>query len=103
MIPQHATAAAAREFPCSCSETFAARGRVDPTCRHDDLQRALEAAFAATVPPTCCLRCRRAWDQQVSADGAPPALVAAGPMFVCSTCGDKRCPAAADHRAACTA
>lgn len=42
----------------------------------------------------CCIRCWKEAD-----DGDPTRF---RPLIVCSTCGNKRCPQATDHRHACT-
>lgn len=51
-----------------------------------------------TTPPACgCRRCLRERDAR-DAQGWPILL---GTMVVCLRCGDKRCPAAFDHRSPC--
>lgn len=47
-----------------------------------------------------CLRCARERGDKPSASIG--LRFDSGPMIVCSTCGNKRCPRAADHRNACT-
>lgn len=50
----------------------------------------------------CCLQC---WDDYTAAlpSDAPLTLQLHPKMFLCPTCGNKRCPKASDHRQACTA
>lgn len=48
-IPDFVRRAAEREFPCICLDDYKARDRVDPSCRHDDMQHALEAAWKAMI------------------------------------------------------
>lgn len=101
MFPDHAIKAAEREFSCRCNEGYTVRGLIDPDCRCDDMRHALEAAWGALHPPTCCRHCREVCDAQARQDGAPFSLIIARPMFVCPSCGDKRCAKAADHREPC--
>jgi len=44
MIPDHASKAAEREFPCRCNEGYSSRGLLDTDCRCDDMRHALESA-----------------------------------------------------------
>lgn len=45
--------------------------------------------------------CRRCAKERISA-GADPFSLAVVRMFLCPTCGNKRCPKATDHRLTCT-
>lgn len=44
-VPDEVLTAARREFTCCCDEGFTQRGRVDPRCRHDDMEHALAAVL----------------------------------------------------------
>ena len=47
--------------------------------------------------PKCCFSCRNKWM------GQSPLFGCFIPLFiVCSSCGNKRCPKASDHRLECT-
>lgn len=49
---------------------------------------------------TCpCYRCTK---ERAEAERWPPLDFRMHRMFVCTACGNKRCPHAADHRNACT-
>jgi hypothetical protein len=52
-----------------------------------------------TVDPTCCIRCSERAD--ITDPLVMPRQVMV--MYACSTCGNKRCPHATDHRLRCTA
>ena len=45
--------------------------------------------------------CYRCWDER-TADGDIKLRMTTLRMFLCPTCGNKRCPKASDHRLACT-
>lgn len=57
----------------------------------------IDAAIEASKPQCDCLTCIR--ERGDTIDGLPHELCE---MIVCTTCGNKRCPKANDHRNACT-
>ncbi len=50
---------------------------------------------------SCCARCFDEYVAALPAD-APFSLRFCHGMFLCPTCGNKRCPTASDHRQGCT-
>jgi DNA-directed RNA polymerase subunit RPC12/RpoP len=45
--------------------------------------------------------CYRCWDERTQGDGIMERMTSRR-MFLCPTCGNKRCPKASDHRLACS-
>lgn len=48
-----------------------------------------------------CGKCYRCWDERTQ-DAPIMERAMSRTMFLCPTCGNKRCPKASDHRLACT-
>ncbi|MDX5935670.1 hypothetical protein DLNHIDIE_00085 [Acidithiobacillus thiooxidans ATCC 19377] len=52
--------------------------------------------------PTCCYRCAESWEDAHCDKETPFFRLTMTRMFVCPTCGNKRCPKTTDHHLDCT-
>jgi hypothetical protein len=79
--------------------------KCDFSCNHDGEPATPPAMNAAnpTAKPKCgCTRCLNESGETVEMFAGMHVPIAGTRMVLCATCGNKRCPHAADHRHACT-